>query len=81
MTYIKVFWNKDLADKYFALVPNWKWATTAQVLFRLSKSAGNGFGAASRSVSGDGYTFAWADPSSFSRMASGMSVMAVTGWV
>jgi hypothetical protein len=77
----KVFRNKDLAEKYFTSVPNRKRVTTAQVLFRLSRSTGNGFWAASKSVSGDGHTSALADQSSFSGMASGMSVMVVTGWM
>jgi len=45
--------------------------TTAQVSFRLSRSAGNGFCAASKSVSGDGHTSALGNQISFSGMASG----------
>jgi hypothetical protein len=56
----KIFRNKDLAAKHFVLVPNWGGVTAAEVSFRLSKSADNGFCAASESVSGDGRTFALA---------------------
>jgi hypothetical protein len=48
---------------------------------KLSRSTHSGFCAASKSVSGDGHTAALVNRFPFSGMASGMSVMVLTGWM
>src|SRR5271155_1429112 len=71
----------NLTENGLATLPIWEPVEASGCYLDFQRALANGSRAASSSVSGDGHSSALANRVSFLRMARGMSVMAITGWM